>query len=73
MKKCVKIREMLFKNLKWLFKNTNQTPPWHLDLTQSQGNYQLVFVAHAYELWFYFSTHFLVTLILWKCHMTFWF
>ena len=26
-KKYVKIREMLFKNWKWLFKNTNQTPP----------------------------------------------
>ena len=26
-KKCVKIREMLFKNWKWLFKITNQTPP----------------------------------------------
>ena len=26
MKKCVKIREMLFKNWKWLFENTNQTP-----------------------------------------------
>ena len=27
MKKYIKIREMLFKNLKWLFENTNQTPP----------------------------------------------
>ena len=26
MKKCVKMREMLFKNWKWLFENTNQTP-----------------------------------------------
>ena len=25
-KKCVEMREMLFKNWKWLFKNTNQTP-----------------------------------------------
>ena len=28
MKKCVEIREMLFKNWKWLFKNTNQTTPY---------------------------------------------
>ena len=27
MKKCVKMREMLFKNWKWFFENTNQTPP----------------------------------------------
>ena len=26
MKKYVKIREILFKNWKWLFENTNQTP-----------------------------------------------
>ena len=26
-KKCVEMREILFKNWKWLFKNTNQTPP----------------------------------------------
>ena len=26
-KKCVKIHEMLFKNWKWLFENTNQTRP----------------------------------------------
>ena len=25
-KKCVEIRKMLFKNWKWLFENTNQTP-----------------------------------------------
>ena len=25
-KKCIEIREMLFKNWKWLFENTNQTP-----------------------------------------------
>ena len=27
-KKCVEIREMLFKNWKLLFKNTHQTLPW---------------------------------------------
>ena len=27
MKKCVEMREMLFKNWKLLFENTNQTPP----------------------------------------------
>ena len=26
-KKYVKIREILFENKKWLFENTNQTPP----------------------------------------------
>ena len=26
-KKCVEMREMLFKNWKWLFKNINQTAP----------------------------------------------
>ena len=26
-KKCVEMREMLFKNWKWLFEITNQTPP----------------------------------------------
>ena len=26
-KKCIEMREMLFKNWKWLFKITNQTPP----------------------------------------------
>ena len=35
MKKCVEMREMLFKNWKWLFKITNQTPPksfWYMCL-----------------------------------------
>ena len=31
-KKCVKIHEMLFKNWKWLFENTNQIPPKSLYL-----------------------------------------
>ena len=30
-KKCVKLREILFKNWKWLFENTNQTPPYYLN------------------------------------------
>ena len=29
-KKCVEMREMLFKNWKWLFENINQTPPLSL-------------------------------------------
>ena len=27
-KKCIKMHKILFKNWKWLFKNTNQTPFW---------------------------------------------
>ena len=26
MKKCIEMRKILFKNWKWLFENTNQTP-----------------------------------------------
>ena len=36
-KKYVKIREMLFKNWKWLFENTNQTPPKFDIFSQSRN------------------------------------
>ena len=46
-KKCIEMREMLFKNLKWLFENTNQTPPksfMSLDIS-------LVQLIFFYSLW----------------------
>ena len=49
MKKYVEMREMLFKNWKWLFENTNQTPQKFLKVWKSNNwkvfhNYNFVLI-----------------------------
>ena len=60
-KKCIKMREMLFKNWKWLFENTNQTPPNALSKRKDKRKY--------YNIYFYFDKSIVGDWGIWIVHI----
>ena len=53
MKKYIEIREILFKNWKWLFKNTNQTRPIFFEKNIFLNNITFIFTYFFIHTYFY--------------------